>query len=256
MFRRRRPSTNIDARDLADYGNPVRKDINVAAAARGMGVGQAAIKAAMAKTQAAVTNTFMRGISGRPDADSSGGGGPLGKLQAAFGRGPRGGAVNARHAADKLGVSPATIRRWAKGSQTPSADHEQALAKAARQATSTKAGRRSLTNDFRNSAKGKDALTNGAQVWVSGYQGPWRGDAKTTAQRKGKSASDDYCRERRSPLDYQRPLEPQQIEEMLRAYEDGGDSGLYTWMIETADKGYLDGWEFITIDRLEIGNEE
>jgi hypothetical protein len=43
---------------------------------------------------------------------------------------------------------------------------------------------------------------------------------------------------------------------MLSEYEAGGDRGLYDWMIKTADKEYLDGWEFITIDHFEIGNEE
>jgi DNA-binding transcriptional regulator YdaS (Cro superfamily) len=190
----------------------------------------------------------MRGISGRSQADSSSTGSPLGKLQAAFGRGPRGGAVNTRQAADALGVAPATVRRWANGTQQPSPDHAKALTVAARRATSTKAGRRALIDDFRNSAKGKAAMTQGSltTIRVAGYQGP-------SGQ---KARKDDYCRERVTPL---AKLTPEHIEAMLRAYEQDGDEGLHRWMTDAAQEKdpsglvrYHEDWEYITVDRFDI----
>lgn len=242
MFGRKK--TGITARDLGDYGNPASGKVDIDAAARGLGTSRSGIKQALAKAQSALSNTFMRSISGRAQADSSSAASPLGKLQAAFGRGPRGGAVNAKEAARKLGVSPATIRRWANGSQQPSTDHHNALTTVARQATSTKAGRRALTNDFRNSAKGKAAAQNGATVRVSGYQGP----------SGTKSKKDDYCRDRVTPLSPS-PLSPQDIDDMLRAYENGGDKGLQEWMTAIAGERYADDWEYITIDRFDIGEQ-
>jgi hypothetical protein len=123
VFGRRKKPGTISAADLGEYGNPARGDVDITAAARGMGTSRTAVRQALAKAKSALSNTFMRGISGRSQADSSSTGSPLGKLQAAFGRGPRGGAVNTRQAADALGVAPATVRRWANGTQQPSPDH-------------------------------------------------------------------------------------------------------------------------------------
>ncbi|MCH9731947.1 MAG: helix-turn-helix domain-containing protein [Actinomycetia bacterium] len=239
---RRRRARNITSRDLADYGNPSSGEVDINAAAAGLGVPASRISAALGRARSALTNTFLRGVSGRQGADSTGAGGPRGLLQAAFGRGPRGGAVDAKAAAQQLGVSQATVRRWARGTQRPTADHGKALATAARRVTSTKAGRRSLTADLRGSAKGIDALKNGAPVWVSGFQGP----------SKDQATKDDYCRERKVAL---RPG-PEDIAAMLAAYEDGGERGLHQWLTDWANTGdnYLPGWEFLTIDDLRIGD--
>jgi DNA-binding transcriptional regulator YdaS (Cro superfamily) len=248
VFGRRKKPGTISAADLGEYGNPARGDVDITAAARGMGTSRTAVRQALAKAKSALSNTFMRGISGRSQADSSSTGSPLGKLQAAFGRGPRGGAVNTRQAADALGVAPATVRRWANGTQQPSPDHAKALTVAARRATSTKAGRRALIDDFRNSAKGKAAMTQGSltTIRVAGYQGP-------SGQ---KARKDDYCRERVTPL---AKLTPEHIEAMLRAYEQDGDEGLHRWMTDAAQEKdpsglvrYHEDWEYITVDRFEI----
>ena len=69
---------------------------------------------------------------------------------------------------------------------------------------------------------------------------------------------------RRSPAERQAFLrercpDPQlrgEIEAMLRAYEDGGDSGLRDWMREFFDDKYVDGWDFVTIDDFGIGTPE
>jgi DNA-binding transcriptional regulator YdaS (Cro superfamily) len=248
VFGRRKKPGTISAADLGEYGNPARGDVDITAAARGMGTSRTAVRQALAKAKSALSNTFMRGISGRSQADSSSTGSPLGKLQAAFGRGPRGGAVNTRQAADALGVAPATVRRWANGTQQPSPDHAKALTVAARRATSTKAGRRALIDDFRNSAKGKAAMTQGSltTIRVAGYQGP-------SGQ---KARKDDYCRERVTPL---AKLTPEHIEAMLRAYEQDGDEGLHRWMTDAAQEKdpsglvrYHEDWEYITVDRFDI----
>ncbi len=245
MFRRRK--TSITARELGDYGNPIAGDINVEAAAQNMGVSRSTIKDALSRARTSMTNTVMRAISGREAADTSRSASPLGKLQAAFGRGPRGGSVNAAAAASELGVSETTIRRWAKGSQKPSTDHEETLDKAARRSTSTKAGRRALTADFRNSATGKAATRKGGTVRISGYQGP-----KGNTQKP----KDDYCRDRNTALT---DLTPQNIEDMLRAYEERGDKGLHEWMGQAAAEKLANGkpryhsdWDYITIERFEI----
>ena len=249
MFRRKR-TKGINVRDLANFGNPVKGTVDVGAAASHLGVSPTAIKGALAKTQAALSNTFMRAISGRTAADSSAGASLLGKLQAAFGRGPRGGTVNAAAAAEELGVSETTVRRWAKGTQKPSSDHDETLTTltaAARRATSTKAGRRALIADFRNSANGKAATSRGATIRISGYQGP----------SGPKAIKDDYCRDRVTPLS---DLTPQHIEDMLRSYEEGGDKGLHKWMTAAAAEPvgadrrprYAADWEYITIEGFEI----
>ena len=43
---------------------------------------------------------------------------------------------------------------------------------------------------------------------------------------------------------------------MLRAYEDGGDSGLRDWMTSFFDGKYVEGWDFVTIDDFGIGIPE
>lgn len=238
----RRRAQDITSRDLANYGNPASGEIDAAAAARGLGVTRSRVGSVLARAKSAMANTFMRGISGRQEADSTGASGPRGLLQAAFGRGPRGGAVNTKAAAQQLKVSQGTVRRWVRGSQSPTPEHRKALDAAARRATSTKAGRRSFTSDFRDSAKGKDALNNGAPVWVSGFQGP----------SEDRADKDDYCRDRTVQL---RPG-PEDIGAMLAAYEDGGERGLHEWLTQWANTGnnYMQGWEFLTIEDLRIGD--
>ena len=43
---------------------------------------------------------------------------------------------------------------------------------------------------------------------------------------------------------------------MLRAYEDGGNSGLRDWMKQFFDDKYVAGWDFVTIDDFGIGTPE
>ncbi|UJL32221.1 hypothetical protein HZU38_30195 (plasmid) [Mycolicibacterium vanbaalenii] len=239
MARNSRRRSSLDANDLADYGSVANGTVNVDRAARGLGVPKTEVRQAIRRAEAAQSNTFFRRISGRREADSAEGTSMRGMLQAVFGRGPRGGAVNARAAAQSLGVSPGTVRRWAAGTQQPSSGRLAAIRQAARRVTSTKRGRRGATADFRSSAQGSQALRGGSKIWVSGVQGVG-------------GYEKDYSRDRRVATN----IAPSEIEAMLRAYEDGGDSGLRDWMREFFDDKYVDQWDFVTIDDFGIGTPE
>ncbi|AGB27338.1 hypothetical protein QRB38_13340 [Mycobacterium avium subsp. hominissuis] len=236
MARNNRRRSRIDANDLAGYGSVAKGTVNVDRAARGLGVSKTEVRQAVRRAEAAQTNTFYRRISGRTEADSTEGRSTRGMLQAVFGRGPRGGAVDARAAAQSLGVSPGTVRRWAAGTQQPSPDRLSAIRRAARKATTTKRGRRSATENFRASTQGSQALRGGSKIWVSGEQGVGGYDQ-------------GYARDRRVATD----ISPSEIEAMLRAYEDGGDDGLRDWLTGFFDDKYVAGWDFVTIEDFGIG---
>jgi len=233
--RGRRRQRDISTRDLTDYGSPAAGTVNIDAAARGMGVARSSIRRGPSRAKAALSSTLLRRLSGRREADVSEGASARGMLQAAYGRGPRGGAVNANAAAQALGVSPGTVRRWAAGTQQPTAEHLTALRSSARRATRTKAGRRAATADFRASPQGRQALRVGSKLWISGTQGPR-----------------DYPRQRDISVD----ISPQQLDALLRAYEQGGDRGLIAALADFVDTNYLADWEFLSIDDLSIGEPE
>ena len=181
---------------------------------------------------------FFRRISGRSEADTAAGTSVRGMLVAVFGRGPRGGAVDARAAAQSLGVSPGTVRRWASGVQKPTAGRLQSIRQAARRVTTTKRGRRAATADFRASARGSQALKVGTKIWVSGVQGV--------------NADPEYVRDRLCA----EKIEPNQIEDLLRAYEDGGDPGLRDALRDFYDENYVADWDFLTIDDFGFGTPD
>ena len=236
MARSNRRRSRISASDLAGYGSVTNGTVDVERAARGLGVSKTEVRLAIRQAEAAQSSTLYQGISGRREADFAQGANVRGMLQAVFGRGPRGGAVNARAAAQSLGVSPGTVRRWAAGTQKPAPARLAAIRQAARRVTTTKRGRRAATADFRASAQGSQALRGGSKIWVSGEQGVGGYDQ-------------GYARDRRVATD----ISPDEIEAMLRAYEDGGDRGLRDWMREFFDDKYVAGWDFVTIDDFGIG---
>jgi DNA-binding transcriptional regulator YdaS (Cro superfamily) len=239
MARRGRRRTRISASDLAEYGSVANGTVDVDRAARGLGVSKNEVRQAIRQAEAAQSNTFLRRISGRREADSAEGASVRGMLQAVFGRGPRGAAVNARAAAQSLGVSPGTVRRWAAGTQKPAPGRLAAIRAAARRVTTTKRGRRAATADFRASAQGSQALRTGSKIWVSGEQGVGGYDQ-------------GYARDRRVATD----ISPEELEALLRAYEDGGDRGLRDWLKGFFDENYVAGWDFVTIDDFGIGTPE
>lgn len=233
-----RRQRKIDGSHLVDYGSPVNRDVNVDMAAKKLRVTKTAVRQAIKKETVKMGNAFYRGISGQREADVAERASAKGMLQAVYGQGVRGAAVNAKAAAEDLGVSPETVRRWARGSQQPSADHLKALQTAARKASSTKAGRRAATDRFRSSERGRKALADGARVHISGYQGP-----ENYAWERDRDVSSD-------------PLTAAEIEALLRAYEDGGDKGLLNYLTGIMDPRYMHGgpWEFGTISDFQIGD--
>lgn len=233
----RRPR-KITGSHLVDYGSPVNRDVNIDDASKALRVSKTAVRKAMRQEVVNLRSVIYRGITGRRDADVGELTNVMGMLQAVYGYGPRGSKVNAKAAAEALNVSAGTIRRWANGSQQPSPDHLTAIKTAARQAASTKAGRRAATEVFRNSERGRKALTHGARIHISGYQGP-----ENYAWERDRDVSSD-------------PLTAAEIEALLRAYEDGGDQGLLNYLADIMDPRYMHGspWEFATISDFWIGD--
>jgi len=247
-FGRRRRSTGISIRDLADYRtSDVNKEpfdgrsVNVDEAAKGLGVSKKAVRGVIASARTALSDRLLRRLTGRTEADTSQAATARGMLQAAFGRGPRGGAVDTKAAARELGVAPGTVRRWAAGTQQPSESRLAALRSAARRSTTTKRGRQATIEEFRNSAAGKAALQGGTKVWVYGYQG---------ARRDGKT----YSRDNRTIYRY---VDGPSIEDLLQRYEEQGVDGFRDWLGDFGTS-YMDGgeWEFTDIYDLGFGERQ
>jgi transcriptional regulator with XRE-family HTH domain len=234
-LRRRR---NLTADDLGKYGSVAAGTVNVDRAAAGLKVPKRQVRETIKQARESHRQTYFRAISGRREADVTGQAGAKEMLLAAFGRGARGAAVNAKAAADKLGVAVSTIRRWAAGTQKPSAAHRDALQTASRQAATTKAGRKAATADFRSSTQGQKALTGGTSLWISGNQGV------------GGSDSDDYTRDRTVA----QAIDVDDVAAMLLAYEEEGDEGLHDWMRQVMHDKYVADWGFITIDDFGFGS--
>jgi transposase len=235
LFGRRRRG-QLSASDLADYGSVTAGTVNVDAAATGLQVSKREVWQVIKRAEADQRNTLFRRMTGRRGADVSADGSPLSWLQAAFGRGPRGGVVNATAAAKKLGVSPGTVRRWAAGTQQPTPAHHKALQAAARRAATIKAGRRAGTSDFRSSPQARRASHAGSTVWIYGMQGP-------TGYEREREISDI-------------PIDPDQFESLLRAYEEGGDRDLVATLTDIVGTNYLDDWSILTIEDFGFGRPE
>lgn len=116
------------------------------------------------------------------------------------------------------------MHRWSARTQQPTPGRRAAIRRAARRVTTTKRGRRSATAGFRTSAAGGQALRGGSKIWVSGEQ-------RVGGYEQG------YAGDRRVATD----ISPSQIEAMLRAYEDGGNSGLREWIKQFFDDTYVAG---------------
>lgn len=226
----RRRRREISMSDLVNYGAPNGpfdgRSINIDAAAEDLEVPKSTIRKIISTTRAAFSNTVVRAFTGRTAADTATGASPRGMLQAAFGKGPRGGAVNTKEAAKTLGVSPQTVRRWSAGTQQPSPEHLDAIKGAARKATGTKPGRKDIADEYRKTT----TVKRPRKIWVDGYQGP----------------GPEYMRDRRIQFD----VSDNDLDAMLRAYEDGGADGFRDWLTGQADSAYLADWEFGTIDEF------
>lgn len=234
--RRRRDITGGDI-VANQHGSPVEGTVNIDEAAKQLRVSKTAVRKAIKQENEKMSNAFYRGITGRRDADVAQRTSTKGMLQAAYGKGPRGAEVNTKAAAEALGVSPGTVRRWVRGTQQPSPEHLKSLQTVARQAATTKAGRRAAIDSFRNSERGRKALTDGARIHIGGWQGP----LNYSWERDRECSSD--------------PLTAAEIEALLRAYEDGGDNGLRDFLTAIMNPRYLHAeWEFGTIEDFRIGD--
>lgn len=234
--RRRR---NLTGDDLGKYGSVAAGTVNVDRAAAGLKVPKSQVREVIKQSKGSHRQTYFRAISGRREADVTTQSSAKGMLLAAFGRGVRGAAVNAKAAASKLGVAASTVRRWAAGKQAPSPAHLDALKSASAKAATTKSGRKAATDDFRSSSVGHAALVGGTTLWISGNQGP------------GGNDSDEYTRDRTIAF----PIDVDDLQAMLRAYEEDGDAGVHGWLTDVADQKYLGDWGYISVDDFGFGSQ-
>lgn len=184
-----------------------------------------------------IRGKIFNALTGR-QADVSGraGGDLRGMLMAVGGPSSRTrSGIDLTKAAQALGVSRRTVERWVRTQQTgagqrPSKAHAQALARKARQAATTKAGRRAA---LAASPLGRTIATRGARISISGVQGPHERA---------------YMRPRTTQLD----LDPADAQAMLDAWTNGGDKGFMDWATTHWDREYLDDWRFGDVDTIEI----
>lgn len=192
--------------------------------------------------------SVFTGVTGRTGADVSGTVGATpdvrGMLRAAYGPGPRS-DVNTAAAAKNLGVSKRTVERWLAKSDAssrisrPKAETLKKLAKAARQAATTKSGRKRAMKAMRASKEGKRLTQHGGRVRVTGVQGVY-------------GNSQYYVRYRSVAFPpTQAGMSPAEIESLWAAYEQGGDKGASEWLASYGDQHYAHGWSFESIASIE-----
>lgn len=145
--------------------------------------------------------------------------------------------IDLTKAAERLGLSRRTLERWVKTADTgqgqrPSPQHAKTLATKARQAATTKAGRKAA---MAGSTLRRSIASRGARVEITGDQGPH-------------AAGRDYMRYRTTMLE----LDPQDAEAMMDAWENGGEKGFMSWASNHWDQDYLADWRFGDVDDVGI----
>mgnify|MGYP001367898286 CR=1 FL=1 len=183
-------------------------------------------------------NTVFRAITGLKQADVSGSpdGDVKGMLLSVGGASSRTkSGIDLSRAAQALGVSRRTVERWVRTADTgrgqrPSAEHAKALAAKARQAASTKAGRRQLVKRLGMVEK---VTAQGVTVTIAGEQGP---------------RNRDYMR----PRTVQRDVYGEDAAQMVQAWQDGGEKGFVAWATEFWGNDYVPEWRFETIEAVDI----
>lgn len=183
-------------------------------------------------------NTVFRAITGLKQADVSGSpdGDVKGMLLSVGGASARTkSGIDLSRAAQALGVSRRTVERWVRTADTgrgqrPSPEHAKSLAAKARQAASTKAGRRQLVKRLGMVEK---VTAQGVTVTIAGEQGP---------------RNRDYMRART----VQRDVYGQDAAEMVQAWQDGGEKGFMAWATEFWGNDYVPEWRFETIEAVDI----
>ena len=184
-------------------------------------------------------NTLFSILTGRQaDVSGNASGDVRGMLMAVGGTSNRTkSGIDLTRAASKLGVSRRTVERWVKSAQTgagqrPSAQHAKALASKARQAATTKAGRKAA---LAGSPLRQAITSRGARVSIDGLQGPH-------------AAGKDYIRKRVTQV----YLDPADAHAMMNAWETGGEKGFMSWASTVWDTEYLNDWKFDSVDGVTI----
>lgn len=178
---------------------------------------------------------LFRALTGNTNANV-GGGDVAGMLRTVYGTTRRGEfRVDTREAAQRLGVSQRTVQRWLKSTHAPAPDHFKALQTKSRQAVTTKRGR---ARAIRRATTGinAEARQKGASVRIAGNQGPAGGDAS-------------YARDRVTA----RNLSPEEYEDLLNAYAEGGDAAALEYMQSVWNEKYVDGWAFNSVHDMRLG---
>lgn len=136
--------------------------------------------------------------------------------------------VDVGAAAKKLGVSRRTVQRWLTGNHKPTASTAKKITTKARQAASTKRGRRA-TRRRRQEAPAP------RKIQVTGSMGPEAGGAQ-------------YLRMRTAAVS----LDPEDVEAMYDAWENGGEKGFQQWLNTKYDADYLEGFHFASVDDVTL----
>lgn len=187
---------------------------------------------------------LFRALTGNTHADVGSGKDTAGMLRTVYGTTRRGEfTVDTREAAQRLGVSQRTVQRWLKSTHAPRPDHLKDLQTRSRQAVTTKRGR---ARAIRRATTGINARARqkGASIRIAGYQGPYGGSKAG----QGQKDTTDTARQRVTT----RNLNPEEYEELLNAYQEGGDTAAAQYLESVWSTKYIDGWTFHTIDDLRL----
>lgn len=177
--------------------------------------------------------SLFQGLTGRQGTPT--GGGVKDLIIAAFGTTKRGGP-DTRAAAEHLGVSQRSVQRWIAGENrkqrnAPRADRLSALRTTARQAATTRTGRKAALSD----ARARFATRKTARLTTYGVQGPL-------------AAGKSYSRLRPVTLE----LGSADIDALFDAYERGGDKAVQAWMSDHFSENYVPDWGFERIDKISL----
>lgn len=184
-----------------------------------------------AQTFGVARSTVYRWMAGGAPRDSAA---VMAKAMAAaaFGTGPRGG-VNVTAAAAELGVSRSTVYRWLRG-QTPPGRAAQLQRAARDKVAASPAGRAVAAHKAR------------AQLRTAATRDPVTGAPRPVHQQKTRVAITGlqgvdpvYAQQRRRNIQFD--MNPDQIDGLFTAWEEGGDAAAVDYLENAASAIYM-GW--------------
>ena len=151
-------------------------------------------------------------------------------LTRAFGRGPRGGKVDAAAAAKALGVSRSSVSNWANGKAISKGNRAKLVAKARRVARSqrtTKKGRRQALS------RSGLSLSVPGKIMLTGTQGPV-------------NTSDNMREDRLCAVG----MNPEQHQQYLEAWAEHGDQGALSFLQQHYSDNYARDWDIGQVDHI------